>query len=333
MEKQVLVSIVVVNFNAARYIQPCINSIFAASFRNWELIIVDDGSTDESLKILQSYQKHPAVRVVFLTKNHGAAQARNLGAKQTTGKYLFFLDIDTVIHPTCLEKIVSSFRKDENIGALQLQLIKGNSGSVETVGHFLTPTGFPYEVTKVACLDKEKTIFGARSAAIGVRKDLFDRVGGFDGDYRIYGEDTDLSWRVWLLGYRVVLLPQAKVYHFAKSSLSPKTDYRVFYEGAKNNTCNLLKNASINTLLWMLPLHILGWILVSLRLVLQRRFNMAMWVYKGLWWNVINLPKTLAKRRYIQRLARSTGRLGKIMFGPLSKRELLGKGIRWLKQI
>ncbi|PJE68820.1 hypothetical protein COU96_02840 [Candidatus Shapirobacteria bacterium CG10_big_fil_rev_8_21_14_0_10_38_14] len=316
MKNKPVISIIIPCFNAEKYIKKCLDSILQSKYLNHEIILVDDNSNDKTKEILTKYKKSKKIKAFFLNKNSGPAKARNYGARKARGKYLLFLDIDTEIDEHCLKQVVEKFEQNKKLGAVQ--------ASLDTAGHFLTFFGFPYEVRS-----KQRLIFGARSAGMGIRKDLFEKIGGFDEDYFIYGEDTDLSWRVWLAGHEVHYLPEAKVYHFQKSSLNKKTGYRIFYEGAKNNTQNILKNAPATILLWMLPFHILAWLFLSLKLLGQKRGQHAISIWRGLGWNLKNLKKTLVKRKTIAGYTNPNNQCRQIMFGEINLKALFSKGWRW----
>ena len=337
MSKSPTFSIIIPCFNAELYIRNCLISILKSSFSNYEIIVVDDGSTDNSAKLINSLANSKTIiKLISLTKNIGPARARNLGVSKAKGKYLVFLDADTEIEKNCLQAIATMFSKNPKIGALQTKLVKGKSNQIESLGHFLSPFGFPYEVgTENNRKENQKKmpIFAARSAGMAIKKDLFQKIGGFDEDYFIYGEETDLCWRVRLSGSKIYYLPKAKVHHFQKSTLNKKTNFRIFYEGAKNNTSNILKNAPFKTLVWMLPLHFLGWIFLSLKLILQKRVNLAGWIYKGLWWNLKNLNKTLKKRKRVAFFTIKDNQCSKIIFGKISPKMLLLKSWQWFYHV
>lgn len=336
MSKNIIISIIIPCFNGEKYIKGCLDSILKSKFSNYEVIVVDDVSTDNSRKILKEYQKFKKIQLFFLKKKTGPAKAKNLAVKNSSGKYLLFLDMDTEIARDSLTEIVTKFKQDKQMGALQAKLMDGKSQKIETVGHFLSIVGFPYEIgtgEKEKKYHQEQLIFGARNAAMAIRRDLFWKIGAYEEDYFTYGEETDLSWRVWLAGYKICYLPSAKVYHFQKSSLTKETKYRLFYEGAKNNTHYLLKNAPLNLVIPMLPLHILAWIFLSVKLIFQRRLFLAVWIYRGLWWNLKNIRKTLRKRKRVSSLTSKNNQVMKIIFGPLKIRQLFLKGLKWFSQI
>ena len=328
MKKKVAISVIIPCFNGANYLVQLIKSLSAVDFPDFEIIIVDDGSTDESVKKIKNLKSTPNRRagkiknliLIENKKNQGAAKSRNIGAKKANGKYLLFLDVDTKVHSQCLSAIFQKFEKNPQIGAIQAKL--------DTGGHFLTPFGFPYEIPAGK---KEKLIFGARTAGMAIRKDLFEKIKGFDEDYFIYGEDTDLSWRVWLAGKKVLYLPQAKVYHFGKSSLTKKTSERIFYEGVKNNLSNLLKNSSLTLLLFILPLYLFTCLIISFKQLLIGNSLGFLRIYQGIFWNFTNIKKILKKRKEIN-LYRQFIPL-KIIFGNLDFLTYLKRGTKWLVNI
>ncbi|MFH1601766.1 MAG: glycosyltransferase family 2 protein [Candidatus Shapirobacteria bacterium] len=336
MKKKPNLSVIIPCFNSQKYLNKCLDSILKSTYKNYELIIVDDCSTDNTPEILKKYQSFSQIKIFRLKKNKGPANARNFGASKTRGQYLFFLDADTETEKSCFDQVVKKFQKDQNIGALQAKLMKSKSRRIETAGHFLSFLGFPYEVRVGENENKnqqEKLIFGARSAGMAVRKKIFQIIGGFDKDYFIYGEETDLSWRVWLAGYKIIYFPKAKVYHFQKSSLNKKTKYRIFYQGAKNNTQNILKNAPLEIIIWMLPLHILGWLALSLKLIFQKRLKMAFYIYQGLFWNIISLRKIIKKRAQINLYKNKNNSAKQIIRGEASFKTILTKGLTWFKNV
>jgi len=318
--KKITISVIIPCFNGRDHIKTCLNSIFASSFSNYEVIVVDDGSKEQlsnSQFSIFNFQKRVKLRIICNKRNLGAARSRNIGARIAKGKYLVFFDVDTRVAPDCLGKIVAKFEKTPLMGALQTKL--------DTGGHFLTFFGFPYEIPAD---EREKIIFGARTAGMAVRKNLFKKVGGFDEDYLIYGEDTDLSWRIWLAGYQIYYLPQAKVHHFQKSTFM---EHNLFYEGAKNNLQNILKNAPIKILIWMIPLHIFAWLIITLKLLLQGRFSPAFWVYRGLFWNFVHLKAILRKRGQVKSITKHG--IHPPLFGEIRFTQLLVKGLNWGKNV
>lgn len=299
------ISIIAVNHNGRAFILKCLETVLGTNYPNFEVIVVDNASTDGSVeKIRKIFGKNPKLKLFLNNKNEGPSRARNAGAKRTKGKYLIFLDGDTEVTKDSFKHLIHALETDPTIGAAQAKLLLKKNNRIDSCGHFLTFFGFPYEVgvgeTDRGQYDNLVEIFGAKSAAMIVRRDAFRKCEGFDTDYFIYGEETDLCWRIWLAGYRIVLVPSALVYHHLGGTLSKQSRYRVVYEGAKNGTKNLIKNLEPWNLVKILPLYILSWLVVFINFFLKGRFSEGIWVLRGLVWNIGHLRSTLKDRNEVQ---------------------------------
>jgi len=334
MTKNIVVSIIIPCYNSESHLNRCIASILTSSYKEFELLIVNDGSTDNTKKVISKFKKENRIKIINLNNNIGPARARNIGVKKSTGKYLFFLDIDTEIFKDTLYKVVSFLNKNEHIGALSPMVLNKNLKTIDAVGHYLTPFGFPYEIgvgSFIKQYSKQKIIFGAKTAALVVPRAVFQKIGGFDRDYLIYGEDTDLCWRIWLSGKKVIYFSGARLVHYQKSSLTNSTRRRVYYEGSKNNLSNIIKNADVRIVVFMVPLYLLGWILISVKLFIKMDLSNFLLVYKGLFWNIVNLKRILKKRSHSRTNCYKIPT--KILFGDINFTKLYRKGLVWLKNV
>lgn len=328
-----MISVIIPCYNGEKHIDHCLTSLLSLEFKDYEIIVIDDGSDDNSQEILREYENNQKVRLILNNESLGPAIRRNQAVKQAQGEILFFLDIDTRIEPNALANLNKAFKNNKKMGGGQAKLILGNTNKLDSAGHYLSPIGFPYEIGAGESIDKfnqKLKILGGKTAGFAVRKDVFNQINGFDEDYFIYGEDTDLSWRIWLVGSEVYYLPKVKVRHFQKSSLNKETNYRVFYEGAKNNITNLFKNLSFRRLIWMLPIHFLSWILLSFKLIFQGKFKLALWIYRGLGWDLSHLGKLVSKRKQVRSYTINKYLDKNILFGTLNWGKLLSKGINWV---
>jgi len=334
-----LVSIVIVNYNGEKYLKGCFNSVFKSDYPNFAVIFIDDASTDKSLKIVRdNFGEKPLLTIVRNKKNFGPSRSRNIGINYSKGEYIAFLDNDVEVKEDWLKEAVKVFQENPQIGAAQCKLILSNDrGRIDSCGHYLSIFGFPFEVG-VNEYDTQQynrviEIFGGKSAALVVRSKCLDLAGRFDPDYFIYGEDTDICWRIWLTGYKVVFIPNSVVYHKIGGSLNKESNYRVYYEGSKNNIKNLIKNLGLKNLLWIFPLHSLLWLFIAMLFCVSRRFKDAIWIYKGILWNIANLKNTLKERKRIQSLRKiSDYRL--FSLGEINKFSLLmKKGLTWIGRL
>lgn len=328
-----MISIIIACFNAEKTIERCIDAIHASSCRDYEIIVVNDGSTDTTKNKIQKYRSYANIHIIEHTHNTGPSYARNEAVKHAKGALILFLDADTRIFPDALSEMADFFHDHPSVGGIQAQLLL-NMKTLDSAGHFLSITGFPYEIGAGENPKKYNTphaIFGAKSAGMGIRKNIFNTVGGFDEHYVIYGEDTDLCWRVWLTGSAWYYVPSVQIFHDRKGSMNDQTSYRVYYEGAKNNTNYIIKNAPRSILTWMLPLHVVMWSLIAIKQLVIGNIQGALWIWRGLGWNIFHFIPTLQQRRHVQYMR--TEKQCVDLFGNVSFIKLIGKGWRWFVHV
>lgn len=114
MNLMVKVSVIIPVYNGEKFIEKCINSILNGTYQNFELIVINDGSKDNSLKVLKKFDKNKKIRI-YSQKNHGASYTRNIGLKKAIGKYVTFIDCDDYVEPDYLEQYIHAFKKNTNI--------------------------------------------------------------------------------------------------------------------------------------------------------------------------------------------------------------------------
>ncbi len=310
-EKNPLVSVVIVNYNGKEYISRCLEAVCKSLYTNIEIIIVDNGSKDGSVELLdKSRRENNRIKLVLLNNNYGPSYARNKGVSESKGEYLAFLDNDTVPDPGWLVSLVNIFQEDATVGACQCKLLLlREPEKFDYAGDFLSQIGFLVQKVEGGEVDKGQVdknfeILSAKSAGMAIRKNVFDQIGGFDKDYFIYLEETDLGWRTWLAGYRIIFVPDSIVYHeFGTTNIiDPNSqNYRVKFHGTKNYIMTLAKNLGKINFFKILPKHILLWFGVVCVLLLKRKFKDSYFVLKGILWNFFNIFKIRKKRFAIQK--------------------------------
>jgi len=230
-----LVSIIIVNYNGKQYIQKCLESITGNIYKNYEIILVDNNSSDDSVSFVQ--KKFPFVNIIKLTQNCGYAEPNNIGAKQANGDFLYFLNNDTKLCEDSIKELVKVF-SDPEIAICQSLLLKLD-GTVDSSGDFVTIKGIAYSSTKKPM--KLKPILSARGASMMIKKDIFWKLGGFDKKFFASFEDIDLGWRAWIYGYKVFLVPTSIVYHSGGKTVS-MLDSIIKFHGTKNTLLLCLVN-------------------------------------------------------------------------------------------
>ncbi|OGE14946.1 hypothetical protein A3F00_04185 [Candidatus Daviesbacteria bacterium RIFCSPHIGHO2_12_FULL_37_11] len=238
-----LVSIVTPNFNGLEHLKECIPSLLKQTYKNIEIIVVDNGSTDESLKYL--VEKFPKVFVIRLKINYGFSIAVNKGVKKSKGRYILVLNNDTKVERRCVEFLVQSARVHSEAGFISAKILQfdnidkiDNAGDyVDSSGHLLT-RGFG---KSEKLFNRGDYIFLGTGSGTLFKKEVFTIIGSFDEDFFFYMEDADFCFRAQIAGFKGWFEPKAKIYH---KRMGTSKKYIKNFEALvfRNMTVMLIKN-------------------------------------------------------------------------------------------
>jgi len=225
------VSIVVPNLNGARFLPTCLDSLRRQTRPPTEVVVVDDGSTDESLNLLQA--SYSSARVVAHPRRLGVARAFNDGIRASIGDVVVLLNNDTEVEDTWLEELVRPLEEDRGVGMTTSKLLLFDRRNfLHSAGDFFGRDGMPgnrgvWQEDR-GQFDDDLEPFGACAAAAAYRRSLFDEIGLFDESLGSYCEDVDLNLRSRLAGYRCRFVPGARVYHHVSATGGgPTASYHV----------------------------------------------------------------------------------------------------------
>lgn len=221
------ISIVILSFNTKDLLQDCIESLKKVKNEvQFEIIVSDNRSDDGSVEMIKKF--YPDVVLIENEVNLGFAAGNNRAKNKVRGKYVLFLNSDTKIFPNVLKKSLTYIDSHEDIGALSCKLVLP-SGNLDKDARRRFPT--PWIAFKRLFLkmtrdywyldiDPEKTqsVDSIQGAFFLTNKEILDRVGWFDEDYFLDGEDIDLCWKIKELGYKIVYYPEVKILHIKKAS-------------------------------------------------------------------------------------------------------------------
>src|SRR5690349_18314790 len=199
-------SIVIVSWNSAAYLPQCLASLRAQTFKNFEVIIVDNGSIDGSIDKLELRWPDLNLKITHLKENLGFAVANNIGARLASGRWLALLNTDAFPEPDWLERLLAAAESNPEYSFFTSRQLKAQTP------HLLDGAGDVYHISGLAwrryaefpadCFGLESgEIFGACAAAALYAREAFLHVGGFDEDFFSYHEDVDLSFRLRLQGF------------------------------------------------------------------------------------------------------------------------------------
>jgi len=256
-----LVSIVILNYNGAKYLAQFLPSVLATQYPNFEVVVADNGSTDESIQLVKT--SFPTVKIITNTTNEGFAGGYNWALKKVASTYYVLLNSDVSVDAHWLDTMVDLLESNNSIGACQPKILSfAHPSSFEyagACGGWIDSLGYPFSRGRVfdVCEKDEKQydnaapIFWATGACMMIRSELFHAMNGFDASFFAHQEEIDLCWRMQLAGHEVYACPIAKVYHVGAGTL-PRGGRKVFLN-FRNNLIMLSKNLPLSELIWKLP--------------------------------------------------------------------------------
>ena len=290
-----MIDVIICAKNNKDIISKCLDSIFSQDFRDVNVILVDDGSTDGMVEYVG--REYPKVKVVFGGK--GPAENRNIAVRESSGEHIVFLDSDVVLKSGFFSSMVEFIEKRSSCGIVCARLLLDDD-TICGIGGVMTKIAggydFGFEEKATEYLDSG-SVQVVCSAAIMVRRSVFDKLGGFDGDYFYNYEDTDLSLRANIAGYGVLYNPNAIAYHARHVTVDKGFGFsKKKYLRERNMLLTYLKNYEVGTLVkYFFPFF--G--LVCYKLVFKgNRLS----VLKGYFWNLKNFKRIMGKRREVNKL-------------------------------
>lgn len=299
-----IASIIFANWNGAHHLPVCVNALRQQTVRDFELILVDNASRDNSLEVLA--RDFPEVNVIALKENRGFAGGSNVGIRAAQGQFIILLNNDTEVDPRWLEEVIAAFERHPEAGSVASKMkLFDQRDKFHTTGDFYRVDGLPgnrgvWEADR-GQYDREEYVFSACGGSAAYRRTVLDQIGLLDEDFFFSCEDVDLGWRAQLAGWRCVYAPRAVVYHKLKATGGGAT--ASFYDGrnflwliAKNYPASLWKinrGAIIRTQWSLFREAVRAW-----------RGEAARARIRGMLAGLIGLPRMLRKRRAVQALRR-----------------------------
>jgi GT2 family glycosyltransferase len=296
-----LVSIIIPHLDGKQHLDDCFGSLRRQTFQDFEVLLVDNGSTDCTQEFVREY--YPEVRLIELGANHGFTGACIAGYEASTGQIVILLNNDTEVDSGWLGVIVEAFKKQPLTGSIASKmLLFDRRDTFHTAGDFYRLDGIPGNrgawMQDIGQYDQEEIVFSACGGAAAYRRQMLDEIGFLDNDYFFSCEDMDLAWRANLAGWQVKYLPAAVVYHKLKASGSNGVNSS-YYDG-RNFLYLIWKNYPTDLLRRYWPAILMAQLRISVDALGAWRGPAARARLRGQIAGLFGLFKMLPKRRQIQ---------------------------------
>jgi GT2 family glycosyltransferase len=301
-------SIVIVNYNGYKWLKLCIPSLLKTDYSEFEIIIVDNGSTDQSIEYLRNNWQH-RIKIIELRENLGFAEGCNIGIREAKGDIIALLNNDMEVHKDWLRAAVEALLSDEKVGAVQSKIMQhGNKEKIYCAGLSIDKFGLCLPIGSgeidYGQYDYLAEIWGGCGGAMVGWKHVLVNAGLFDPSFFIYYDDVDLSWRIKLSGYNILLASSSVVYHVGAATTKSLPSQFVTFHATKNLIISWLKNYSLRTLIlnWPILLFIVaGGLLLAIR---NGGFGPFMARFRSIIWVLCNLNNILKERHKVQHVIR-----------------------------
>lgn len=252
-------SVIILNWNGRRFLESCLSSVLRQTYRDYEVVLLDNGSNDGSVEFVR--ERFPEVRVIRSDRNLGFAEGNNRAIKATAGGYIATLNNDTEVEPGWLQALVEAIESTDRVGMCASKVLYADRPDlIDSAGIYPGWSGTMWNRwhgERDECnISTPIEVFGPCAAAALYRREMLEEIGPFDEAFFAYLEDADLAWRARLAGWKCLYVPAARVYHVhsATGGINPKVKR---YLLARNKIWMIAKNYPAPQILLCLPLIVL----------------------------------------------------------------------------
>ena len=296
------VSVVIINWNGECFLEQCLAALMTQTVKPHEIILVDNASSDESVKIVRRF---PAVRLLLPGQNTGFARGNNMAIAATSleSEWIALMNPDAFAEPRWLEELLNASGRNPAFDVFGSKLVNAADTSVlDGVGDVYHVSGLVWRMAHGWPLsdttEREHEIFSACAAAALYRRSALCELGGFDEDYFCYVEDVDLGFRMRLAGRRCLYVPKSVAHHVGSGTTGGQHSDFALYHGHRNLVWTFVKNMPGLLFGLLLPLHLALNLASIISFALRGKGSVVLRAKRDA---LLGLPKMWRKRQRIQK--------------------------------
>ena len=291
------ISIVIVNYNGKDLLKTLLKSISESTYKNYEIIVVDNNSNDNSQDFIKKNYKN--VKLIANKRNLGYSGI-NSGLRYCTGDYILFLNNDIEIDKNCISSMLKVIKSDKNTAMTAPKLVNYYNKNLKSNGTWVSRAFYCGHIKG----NHEKTVKEIPYLGVGlIKKEVVDQYDYlFDPDYFIYAEDFDLGLRIRLLGMKVLFVPNAIMYHMHSATMQKSSSARNTFLLERNLLITFFKNIELRNIILFMPYVLFGRFTAIIKDILSFQLRTAISRIKAIFWILFNLKLIIKKRNETQKL-------------------------------
>ncbi len=283
-------TVAILNYNGREYLESYLPSVLNSSKEDFEILMIDNASVDESVSFIKEW--YPEVQLLEFTKNYGFAKGYNLAISEIKSKYTVVLNSDVKVSEAWLDPLIRAMEDDAELGAVQPKILSLEEPEyfeyAGAAGGFIDRLCYPFCRGRILDkLEKDEGQYDERTkvswvsgAAMVVRTEIFNKLGGFDPSYFAHFEEIDFSLRLQRAGYKLEVIPNSVVYHLGGGTLAYQSDKKL-YLNIRNSLATIVKNFSTFRLLWMIPTRLVLDGMAGLKFIFEGNISKTLSILKA----------------------------------------------------
>lgn len=301
MNSKPSVAIIILNWNTEQFLKRFLPSVIESGYVNKEVYVIDNQSTDGSVKML--INEFPGVHVIRMAENRGYAASYNYGLSVIKSDYYILINSDIEVTPGFIEPIIQLMESAPEIGICQPKLLSLSEKNIfeyaGAAGGWIDWTGYPFTRGRVLLTieddhgqyDATEEIFWASGACMFLKAEVYKKIGGFYEYYWMHQEDIDLCWRAQKAGFRIFSCPGSIVYHVGGGSLSWENHLKTFLT-YRNNYILISRNLTLSRAFLVVSFRVMADLLGAVYFLFNRNSGFSRAIVKAffayLYWLFFN---------------------------------------------